>query len=276
MNIVKGPSPLTGEQVGTNAQESSTDGILGMGDPRENSAILEEFPGLHQRDMGSDVMELPVEWKGGSSEKVLHLNADGAVNVRYYVVVLVVESSSFEWDCERQERKERSLLAISPEPIPTHEQLVNWSTSTQAEGIQISLGRVTEDRFQTSRWKVPRPDRLTEIRRELECLALTHRWLRETDLRNCTLSFREIDKMRVDGAFVDLEKNIPQGQYLSTIKKCLNEVLEYGGSFGARDLYPLKEQSDEQEEDDGEEEHGEPRYGPRVPLVVNVEGLADE
>ncbi|KAF9644122.1 hypothetical protein BDM02DRAFT_3215438 [Thelephora ganbajun] len=80
-------------------------------------------------------------------------------------------------------------------------------------------------------------------------------------------------KMRVDGTFVDLEKNIRQGQYvnvlrfsrvtfgllewchgilhrlllssepaleelLSTIKKCLNEVLEYGGSFSARDLYP--------------------------------------
>lgn len=61
-------------------------------------------------------------------------------------------------------------------------------------------------------------DRLTEIRRELEGLALTHRWsLRETDLWNYTLSLQEIDKMRVDGKFVDLEKHIPQGQYVSIL-----------------------------------------------------------
>jgi hypothetical protein len=61
-------------------------------------------------------------------------------------------------------------------------------------------------------------DRLTEIRRELEGFALTHRWsLRETDLWNYTLSLQEIDKMRVDGKFVDLEKNVPQGQYVSIL-----------------------------------------------------------
>jgi hypothetical protein len=61
-------------------------------------------------------------------------------------------------------------------------------------------------------------DRLTEIRRELEGLAMTHRWsLKETDLWNYTLSLQEIDKMRVDGKFVDLEKNVPQGQYVSTL-----------------------------------------------------------
>lgn len=59
-------------------------------------------------------------------------------------------------------------------------------------------------------------DRLTEIRRELESFVLTHRWsLRETDLWNYTLSLQEIDKMRVDGKFMDLEKNVPQGQYVS-------------------------------------------------------------
>jgi len=62
-------------------------------------------------------------------------------------------------------------------------------------------------------------DRLTEIRRELEGLALTHRWsLRETDLWNYTLSLQEIDKMRVDGKFMDLEKNVPQGQYVSILR----------------------------------------------------------
>ena len=58
-------------------------------------------------------------------------------------------------------------------------------------------------------------DRLTEIRRELESLVMTHRWsLRETDLWNYSLSLQEIDKMRVDGKFVDAEGNAPVGQYV--------------------------------------------------------------
>ncbi|KAJ3548517.1 hypothetical protein NM688_g5289 [Phlebia brevispora] len=117
-------------------------------------------------------------------------------------------------------------------------------------------------------------DRLTEIRRELESLVLTHRWsLRETDLWNYSLSLQEIDNMRIDGKFVDAEGNRPAGQYvllyllrrcygliyrllsssepvseelmpiankLSTVKKCLNEVLKYGGPFSPRDLYPYQ------------------------------------
>jgi len=117
-------------------------------------------------------------------------------------------------------------------------------------------------------------DRLSEIRSELESLVLTHRWsLRETDLFNYSLSLQEIDKMRVDGKFVDADGNRPAGQYvllyllrrcygliyrllsssepvseelmpiankLSTVKKCLNEVLKYGGPFSPRDLYPYQ------------------------------------
>ncbi|KAI0923877.1 hypothetical protein AcV5_009295 [Taiwanofungus camphoratus] len=117
-------------------------------------------------------------------------------------------------------------------------------------------------------------DRLTEIRRELEQLVLTHRWsLRETDLWNYSLSLQEIDKMRVDGKFIDSDGQRPPGQYvllyllrrcygliyrllsssepvseelmpiankLSTVKKCLNEVLKYGGPFSPRDLYPYQ------------------------------------
>jgi hypothetical protein len=81
-------------------------------------------------------------------------------------------------------------------------------------------------------------DRLTEIRRELESLVrkeikpmhnnmtlrvlvvqvMTHRWsLRETDLWNYSLSLQEIDKMRIDGKFVDAEGNRPVGQYVSFI-----------------------------------------------------------
>ncbi|KAN0137097.1 Protein of unknown function (DUF2408) domain containing protein [Lactarius tabidus] len=120
----------------------------------------------------------------------------------------------------------------------------------------------------------PIHDRLTELRAELEGLALTHRWtLRETDLWNYSLSLQEVDKMRIDGKFVDSEGNQPAGQYvllyllrrcygviyrllsssepvseelmpiankLSTVKKCLNEVLKYGGPFNPRDLYPYQ------------------------------------
>ncbi|KAK7445372.1 hypothetical protein VKT23_014789 [Stygiomarasmius scandens] len=117
-------------------------------------------------------------------------------------------------------------------------------------------------------------DRLSEIRSELEGLVLTHRWtLRETDLWNYSLSLQEIDKMRIDGKFLDSEGNRPEGQYvllyllrrcygliyrllsssepvseeltpiankLSTVKKCLNEVLKYGGPFNPRELYPYQ------------------------------------
>ncbi|KAH9479506.1 CUB1 family protein C30C2.08 [Psilocybe cubensis] len=117
-------------------------------------------------------------------------------------------------------------------------------------------------------------DRLSEIRAELESLTMTHRWsLRETDLWNYSLSLQEIDKMRVDGKFVDADGNRPPGQYvllyllrrcygliyrllsssepvseelmpiankLTTVKKCLNEVLKYGGPFNPRDLYPYQ------------------------------------
>jgi len=72
-------------------------------------------------------------------------------------------------------------------------------------------------------------DRLTEIRRELEGLAMTHRWsLKETDLWNYTLSLQEIDKMRVDGKFVDLEKNVPQGQYVSIFRLPLGDLQTFG------------------------------------------------
>ncbi|WRT63533.1 uncharacterized protein IL334_000438 [Kwoniella shivajii] len=115
-------------------------------------------------------------------------------------------------------------------------------------------------------------DRLSEMKTQLDQLLLTHRWtLRETDLYNYALSLREIDAMRVDGKFVDADGNKAGGQYallfllrrchgllyrlmsesepiseelmpvankLSTIKKCLNEVLKYGGPYTPRDLYP--------------------------------------
>lgn len=68
----------------------------------------------------------------------------------------------------------------------------------------------------------PIHDRLSTLRAELEGLALTHRWsLRETDLWNYSLSLQEIDKMRIDGKFVDLEGNQPGGQYVSDFRPFL-------------------------------------------------------
>ncbi|QRV88812.1 hypothetical protein RhiJN_16830 [Ceratobasidium sp. AG-Ba] len=120
----------------------------------------------------------------------------------------------------------------------------------------------------------PIHDRLWDMRAQLEQLVLTHRWtLRETDLWNYSQALQEIDKMRVNGKFVDAEGNVPSGQYvllyllrrcyglihrllsasepvseelmpiankLTTVKKCLNEVLKFGGPFNPRDLYPYQ------------------------------------
>ena len=117
-------------------------------------------------------------------------------------------------------------------------------------------------------------DRLTEIKAQLEHLVLTHRWtLRETDLWNYQVTLKEIDRMRVDGKFLDSEGKQPEGQpvllyllrrcygliytlvassepiseelmsisnKLSTISKCLKEVSKYGGPYTMRDLYPYR------------------------------------
>jgi len=117
-------------------------------------------------------------------------------------------------------------------------------------------------------------DRLWGTRGQLEQLLLTHRWtLRETDLWNYTRSLQEIDQMRVGGKFADSDGHKPEGQYvllyllrrcygiiytllsssepvseelipiankLTTIKKCLNEVLKYGGPFSPHELYPYQ------------------------------------
>lgn len=59
-------------------------------------------------------------------------------------------------------------------------------------------------------------DRLTEIKGSLEHLVLTHRWtLRETDLWNYQVTLKEIDRLRVDGKFVDSEGKQPEGQAVS-------------------------------------------------------------
>jgi len=76
--------------------------------------------------------------------------------------------------------------------------------------------KASDDSKQVATSLKPIYDRLSDIRAELESLVLTRRWtLRETDLFNYSLSLQEIDKMRVDGKFVDSEGERPPGQYVS-------------------------------------------------------------
>ena len=117
-------------------------------------------------------------------------------------------------------------------------------------------------------------DRLLETKQQLEHLEQRHRWsLRETDLWTYHLTLKDIDRMRVNGKFLDSEGRQPEGQLvllyllrrsyglinkllssseplseelipvsdkLSTISKCLREVSKYGGTFSLRDMYPYR------------------------------------
>ncbi|WFD28615.1 hypothetical protein MNAN1_003628 [Malassezia nana] len=117
-------------------------------------------------------------------------------------------------------------------------------------------------------------DRLLETKQHLEHLEQRHRWtLKETDLWTYHLTLKDIDRMRVDGRFVDSEGRQPEGQLvllyllrrsyglinkllssseplseelipisdkLSTISKCLREVSKFGGPFTLRDMYPYR------------------------------------
>ena len=61
-----------------------------------------------------------------------------------------------------------------------------------------------------------------------------------------------VERARVRGADANSQYCIPrffsypadisdlQANKLSTVKKCLNEVLKYGGPFSPRDLYPVR------------------------------------
>lgn len=147
-------------------------------------------------------------------------------------------------------------------------------TGLLEENFEIcqEIGARKEDVSPTLR---PIHERLCDLKAALERLTLTHRWtLRETDLYNFQVSLQELEAMRVDGKFVDAEGNKPEGQLalhyllrrcygliyrlmsssepiseelmpiankLSTLKKCLNEVLKYGGDgLTPRDLYPYQ------------------------------------
>ncbi len=85
-------------------------------------------------------------------------------------------------------------------------------------------------------------DRLTEIKASLEHLVLMHRWtLRETDLWNYQVTLKEIDRMRVDGKFVDSEGKQPEGQAVSQLSlSCLARPLADSRSYLQVLLYLLR------------------------------------
>lgn len=117
-------------------------------------------------------------------------------------------------------------------------------------------------------------ERLMDTKRQLEHLASEHRWsLRETDLWSFHLTLKDIDRMRVNGRFVDNEGKQPEGQVvllyllrrcygliyqlmsssepiseelmpiatkLTTITKCLSELRKYSGPYTLRDVYPYR------------------------------------
>lgn len=115
--------------------------------------------------------------------------------------------------------------------LPEHQPLVTGILEECFEIAQDVEAREKDVSFTLK----PIYDRLMEIRGQLEGLVMTHRWtLRETDLWNYENALRDIDRMRVDGKFVDSEGNKPQGQYVSHLM-CLWNVRAStdGGVLGA-------------------------------------------
>ncbi|EPQ56789.1 hypothetical protein GLOTRDRAFT_128320 [Gloeophyllum trabeum ATCC 11539] len=211
------------------------------------------------------------------------------VDIRRKLVALAAKESFSKADLKPLQEELRKIDSLSSFPFFTYKRvdgkflgpggIVPASQAICSSLLEECFDIVQEIRAQEESKNVasslrPIHDRLTQIRAELESLVLTHRWsLRETDLWNYSLSLQEIDKMRVDGKFVDSEGNRPEGQYvllyllrrcygliyrllsssepvseelmpiankLSTVKKCLNEVLKYGGPFSPYDLYPYQ------------------------------------
>lgn len=106
---------------------------------------------------------------------------------------------------------------LGPGGIVPASQAICSSLLEECFDIALEI-KAQEDSKHVSSSLKPIYDRLRDIRAELESLVLTHRWtLRETDLWNYSLSLQEIDRMRVDGKFVDSEGNRPAGQYVGVI-----------------------------------------------------------
>ncbi|CAK9786470.1 unnamed protein product [Cutaneotrichosporon oleaginosum] len=167
-------------------------------------------------------------------------------------------------------RVDGKFLGPGGSSVPEGQALLGGMIDSCFEIVQDIKAREAQD--EVSPPLRPIYERLSQLVQQLEQLTLTHRWtLRETDLYNYLLQLREIDSKRVDGKFVNAAGEKAEGQYvllyllrrcygliyrlmaesepiseelmpvankLSTIKKCLNEVLKYGGPYSPRDLYP--------------------------------------
>ncbi|BEI81405.1 hypothetical protein CcaverHIS002_0205650 [Cutaneotrichosporon cavernicola] len=167
-------------------------------------------------------------------------------------------------------RVDGKFLGPGGSSVPEGQALLGGLIDSCFEIVQDIKAREAED--EVSPPLRPIYERLSQLVQQLEQLTHTHRWtLRETDLYNYLLQLREVDSKRVDGKFVNAAGEKAQGQYvllyllrrcygliyrlmaesepiseelvpvankLSTIKKCLNEVLKYGGPYSPRDLYP--------------------------------------
>lgn len=143
------------------------------------------------------------------SISVIHLEAN--IPLRYLILFAVAYCLAFlPMDSKRVDGK---FLGPSGE-VPASQAICS---SLLEECFEISQEiKAQEESKHVATSLKPIYDRLSQLRAELENLVLTHRWsLRETDLWNYSLSLQEIDKMRVDGKFVDSEGNRPSGQYVS-------------------------------------------------------------
>ncbi|KIY66861.1 hypothetical protein CYLTODRAFT_398134 [Cylindrobasidium torrendii FP15055 ss-10] len=202
------------------------------------------------------------------------------VNIRRKLVALAAKEGSHKAELKPLQEELRKIDStredgrfLGPGGMVPSSQAICVSLLEECFEISQEI-KANEDSKNVASSLKPIHDRLSQIRTELEGLVLTHRWsLRETDLWNYSLSLQEIDKMRVDGKFLDSEGQRPAGQYillyllrrcygliyrllsssepvseelmpiankLNTVKKCLNEVLKYGGPFSPRDLYPYQ------------------------------------
>ena len=126
----------------------------------------------------------------------------------------ILTVSYFPTAMSLRQRVDGKFLGPGGSSVPTSQALCS---SLLEECFEIAQEiKAREDSKNVSFALKPIYDRLSEIRAELENLVFTRRWsLRETDLWNYTVSLREIDKMRVDGKFVDAEGNKPAGQYVN-------------------------------------------------------------
>ncbi|EAU90605.2 hypothetical protein CC1G_00989 [Coprinopsis cinerea okayama7 len=139
------------------------------------------------------------------------------VTIRRQLVALAAKEGSHKAELKPIQEELRKIDSLSTSSISLIPKSQAVCTSLLEECFEIAQEiKAHDDSKNVASSLKPIYDRLRDLRAELESMVLTHRWsLRETDLWNYSLSLQEIDKMRVDGKFVDSEGNRPAGQYVS-------------------------------------------------------------